>query len=434
VGRAHGEEVIVIESLFDGIDREVRGILEACLGGHEPTWQEGVVLSGVRGRAFQALAATADHLRQEQVGDVATYVVNRNVNFTNVCVKTCRFCAFSRAHRSEEAYWLPEEEIVRRALEAQAMGATELCLQAGMPPAMNGRLYVELVRALKAAAPALHLHAFSPEEIKYGADICRVPYRAYLEELRDAGLGSLPGTSAEILDDGVRAKIAPGRMSTAEWVDVVRAAHAVGLPTTSTIMFGHVETDAERMRHLDLLRSIQRETGGFTELVPLSFVHAEAPMFARAEIPGLRTGPTGHEVVRLFAIARLMVGRTIKNLQASWVKEGLRQAELLLSAGANDLGGTLMNESISTTAGSANGQLQGPAALRRAIRDAGRRPAERDTRYRLLKELPLEPGPEGEPLEPLDRVVDAEATFGSYRALAGDESVRFQLRRRGAEA
>ena len=417
-------------ALFDGVDREIRRILAACLEGHEASWEEGVTLASARGPAFHALVATADHVRRAQVGDAVSYVVNRNVNFTNVCVKSCRFCAFARGHRSEEAYFLPEEEVVRRALEAQAMGATEVCLQAGLPPAMDGRLYVRLVRAIKAAAPALHLHAFSPEEVKYAADICRVPYRAYLEELRDAGLGSLPGTSAEILDDTLRAKIAPGRIATADWIEVVRAAHVVGLPTTSTVMFGHVETPAELMRHLDLLRSIQCETGGFTELVPLSFVHAEAPMFARAEIPGLRTGPTGHEVVRLFAIARLMLGKSIPHLQASWVKEGLRQAELLLSAGADDLGGTLMNESISTTAGASYGQLQGPAALRRAIRDAGRVPVERDTRYRALKTFPLSPPPEGEPLEPLDRVLDADATFGSYRALAANDGVRFQLRRK----
>lgn len=421
-------------ALLDGVDPAIRGILDARLEGREPSWQDAVVLCGARGPSFHALVATADRVRREQVGDVGSYVVNRNVNFTNVCVKTCRFCAFSRAHRSEEAYFLSEDEVVRRALEAQSMGATELCLQAGLPPAMDGRLYVRLARAVKAAAPALHLHAFSPEEIKYAADICHMPYRAYLEELRDAGVGSLPGTSAEVLDDGVRARIAPGRMSTAAWVEVVRAAHAVGLPTSATLMFGHVETDAERMRHLDLLRSIQAETGGFTELVPLSFVHTEAPMYARAEIPDLRAGPTGHEVVRLFAIARLMLGKSIPHLQASWVKEGLRQAELLLSAGADDLGGTLMNESISTTAGAAHGQLQGPGSLRRAIRSAGRRPFERDTRYRILKEFPLDPGSAGEPLEPLDRVVDAESTFGSYRALTEDARVRFSLPRRSSVA
>jgi FO synthase subunit 2 len=424
----------VIGPSFEGVDREIARVLAAALEGRALAWQDVVVLLGARGSSFHALVATADRVRAAQVGDRVSYVVNRNVNFTNVCVKSCRFCAFARGHRSEEAYFLPEEEVVRRALEAQAMGATEVCLQAGLPPAMDARLYVRLVRAIKAAAPALHLHAFSPEEVKYAADIARVPYRAYLEELRDAGLGTLPGTSAEILDDAVRAKIAPGRISTEDWIEVVRAAHAVGLPTTSTVMFGHVEKSEELARHLDLLRSIQRETGGFTEFVPLSFVHEEAPMFARAEIPDLRTGPTGHEVVRLFAASRLFLGADIPHLQASWVKEGLRQAELLLSAGADDLGGTLMNESISTTAGASHGQLMGPAALRRAIRDAGRVPVERDTRYRALREFPRDLPAEGEPLEPLDRVVDADATFGSYRALATDERVRFQLRRRPAES
>jgi FO synthase subunit 2 len=279
---------------------------------------------------------------------------------------------------------------------------------------------------VKQAAPDLHVHAFSPEEIKYGANLAGVPFRAYLEALKDAGLGSVPGTSAEILDDGVRKKIAPGRITTAEWVEVIEAAHAVGLPTTATIMFGHVETHAERLRHLDLLRSMQASTGGFTELVPLSFVHEEAPMTVRRQIPGLRPGPTGNDVVRLFAVSRLLLGRSFRNLQVSWVKEGLRNGQMLLACGANDLGGTLMNESISTAAGAAHGQLVTPAALRRVIRDAGRVPVERDTRYRALRtfspELDAVDGP-----EPLDAVEDSESVFGSYEALTRDPRFRFRL-------
>jgi 7,8-didemethyl-8-hydroxy-5-deazariboflavin synthase CofH subunit len=411
--------------LLDAVAPDVGRVLERALEGRDVTVDDAVVLSGVRGAALHALLLTADHLRRAQVGDTVGYVVNRNVNFTNVCVKACRFCAFSRTRKSEEGYFLPTEEIVRRALEARALGATEVCIQAGLAPGVDARFYVELVRALKTAAPDLDLHAFSPEEVKYAAAESGWPIRRVLAELRDAGLGSLPGTSAEVLDDRVRARIAPGRITTAEWIEVVTSAHALGLPTTSTIMYGHIESDAERVRHLDLLRSIQRETGGFTEFVPLSFVHEEAPMTLRHQLPDLRPGPTGDDVIRLYAIARLMLGSTIKNLQVSWVKDGMRQAQWLLSCGANDFGGTLINESISTAAGATHGQLQSPAALRRAIRDAGRVPVQRTTRYGVVKAFgaTTEAGEES----PLDAIDDPEAAFGSYAELTRDERFRFRL-------
>jgi FO synthase subunit 2 len=398
--------------------------LEQSLEGHELTVDEAVVLCDAAGPDLEALRGVADALRREQAGDEVAYVVNRNVNFTNVCVKACTFCAFARNHRSEKGYFLDTEEVVRRAVEARDLGATEVCLQAGLAPGMPPHLYADLCRAVKAAAPELHLHAFSPEEVKYGAGLAGMSIRAYLEELKDAGLGSLPGTSAEILDDAVRARIAPGRISTAEWCEVIRTAHALGLPTTSTLMFGHLETSAERMGHLGLLRSLQKETGGFTEFVPLSFVHHEAPMYLKGLLPDVRPGPTGDDVTRLFAIARLMLGKTFKNLQASWVKEGIAKARELLSCGANDLGGTLMNESISTAAGAGHGQLQTPGSLRRAIRAEGRVPVQRDTRYRVLRRF----GPDeaADPVDPLDSVADAEATFGSYASVARDERYRFK--------
>jgi FO synthase subunit 2 len=414
-----------LERILSGVAPDVRRVLERALEGRDVTVDDAVVLCGARGASLHALAATADVLRREQVGDAVGYVVNRNVNFTNVCVKACRFCAFSRTRRSEEGYFLPADEIVRRALEAQRFGATEVCIQAGLAPGVDGRFYVDLVRAIKAAAPGMDVHAFSPEEVKYASAQSGWPIRRVLEELRDAGLGSLPGTSAEVLDERVRARIAPGRITTAEWIEVVTTAHAVGLPTTSTIMYGHVETDAERMRHLDLLRSIQRETGGFTEFVPLSFVHEEAPMTLRHQLPELRPGPTGDDVIRLYAIARLVLGSSIRNLQVSWVKDGMRQAQWLLACGANDFGGTLINESISTSAGATHGQLKSPAVLRRAIRDAGRVPVQRSTRYAVLRTF----GPHPEPGEDgaLDAVEDAEATFGSYDQLTRDDRFRFRL-------
>jgi 7,8-didemethyl-8-hydroxy-5-deazariboflavin synthase CofH subunit len=411
--------------VFDGIDARAQQILDACLDGGELSISDGLYLCRVNGRELHALLATADELRRRQAGDEVAYVVNRNVNFTNVCVKACRFCAFSRNQRSDEGYLLDVDEIVRRAREAEALGATEVCIQAGLLPGLDGNFYVELVRALKKAAPALHLHAFSPEEIKYAAELKRAPVREILVELRDAGLGSLPGTSAEVLDDELRKRIAPGRITTAEWVHVIETAHELGLPTTSTLMYGHIESDAQRLAHLDLLRQIQKRTRGFSEFVPLSFVHQEAPMHVKQYLPELRQGPTGNEVARLYAIARLMLGPTFRNIQVSWVKEGIRMAQWLLSCGANDLGGTLINESISTAAGAAHGQFQAPAELRRAIREAGRVPVQRDTRYRRVRAFGRDEAADEEGA--LDRVTDATAAFGSYAQLTQDARFRFKL-------
>jgi FO synthase subunit 2 len=415
----------LFDSVLKGTSPDIRALLESCLQGRELSWADAVTLCGARGPDLHALCLTADELRRRQVGDVGTYVVNRNINFTNVCVKGCRFCAFSRAQKSYEGYFLDEEEIVRRVLEAKSFGATEVCLQAGLAPRVDGRIYVRLCRAIKAAAPDIHIHAFSPEEVKYGAGLTGLSFRDYLEELKDAGLGSLPGTSAEILEDDVRFRLAPERISTAEWIEVIQTAHRLGIPTTSTIMYGHIETDAQRMRHLDLLRSLQKETGGFTEFVPLSFVHEEAPMFLRGSLPDLRPGPTGNEVVRFYAIARLMLGATFRNIQASWVKEGLRQAQWLLSCGANDLGGTLMNESISTAAGASHGQFVPPSRLRAALRDAGRMPAQRNTKYGLLKTFAADGADEAP--EPLDAIEDPDKVFGSYEALTQDTRFRFRV-------
>lgn len=420
-------DVARLEDLLRPANASTRRLLEGALGGATPAWQDVVPLFRAFGPDLTALSATADELRRRQAGDTVTYVVNRNVNFTNVCTKACKFCAFSRTHRSEEGYFLDREEVVRRVVEAREFGATEVCIQAGLPPGADGRIYIDLCRAVKEAVPSVHVHAFSPEEIKYGCERSGMSIREYIAELKAAGLGSIPGTSAEILDDAVRKRLAGGRITTTEWIDVIRTAHELGVPTTATVMFGHIETDEQLARHLDLLRSIQLETGGFTEFVPLSFIHGEAPLYLKRLLPDVRPGPTGNEVVRLFAIARLVLGASFKNIQASWVKEGIRNAQLLLSSGANDLGGTLINESISTSAGSAYGQRMRPSELRRVIRDAGRRPAERSTLYRTIRSYPVEPGTDE--VDALDKVDDADERFGSYAKLTHDARFRFRTNR-----
>jgi 7,8-didemethyl-8-hydroxy-5-deazariboflavin synthase CofH subunit len=409
---------------LDRVSREVRAILGKALDGGELTVGEADVLAVTTGRDLQALTLTADELRCRHVGDTVTYVVNRNINFTNVCIKHCGFCAFSRDHREEEGYLLPIEEVVRRAREAWELGATEVCIQAGLPPKLDGRFYIDLTRALKAALPKLHLHAFSPEEVLYGSVRSGLPIKEYLAELKDAGLGTLPGTSAEILDQPIRDLIARGRITVDQWVEVITSAHALGIRTTSTIMYGHVETPAHWVRHMALLRSIQKDTGGFTEFVPLSLIHSEAPMYSKALVPGVRPGATGAEVIRMHALARVLLGPVLRNIQASWVKEGPKLSQALLDAGANDLGGTLINESISTAAGAQYGQLVGPAELRRWIRDAGRVPAERDTLYRIVRTY--EHGED--PVSPLDAIEDAEARFGSYKRLIASGEFRFTQR------
>src|SRR5438270_7197437 len=306
---------------LDWASQDVRRALARALDGHEVSAAEGLTLAQAAGRDLHALALAADELRRRQVGDTVTFVVNRNVNFTNVCIKHCTFCAFSRDHREEEGYLLPVEEVVRRAREAAELGASEVCIQAGLPPKLDGRFYIDLTRAIHAALPALHIHAFSPEEVLYGSVRSGLPIKEYLAELKEAGLGTLPGTSAEILVQEIRDRIARGRITRDQWIEVITSAHELGIPTTSTIMYGHIEQPEHWVEHLLLLRDLQRQTGGFTEFVPLSFIHQEAPMYAKRLVPGVRPGATGAEVVRMHALARVMLGAVIPNVQASWVQE-----------------------------------------------------------------------------------------------------------------
>ena len=414
-----------LESLLDSVPLDIARTLDKSLGGGEVSVAEGARLFEADGSALLALMAAADELRRRANGDHVTYVVNRNVNFTNVCIKRCGFCAFSRDFRAEEGYFLPLNEIIRRAREAVELGATELCVQAGLPPKMEGSLYIDLTRELKAELPELHIHGFSPEEVLYGAIRSRCSIEEYVRGLRDAGVGSLPGTSAEILDQPVRDKIAPGRINVEQWTEVITSAHRLGLPTTSTIMFGHIETNEHRAAHLAYLRDIQKATGGFTEFVPLSFVHEEAPMFAERMSDEMRPGATGAEVIRMHAIARLMLNGWIDNIQCSWVKEGPKLAQALLVAGCNDLGGTLINESISTAAGASYGQLVPPSELRRWVRDIGRIPVERTTLYETRRVYETEPD---EP-EPLDVASRHPERFGSYKELIKLEAFRYEGQR-----
>ncbi len=371
---------------------EVLRALDRALEGQATNLEEATLLASARGPDLAALVRAADELRRRQVGQRVTWVANRNINFTNLCTRRCGFCAFSRGPGAPDAFRLSTEEVVRRAGEARALGATEVCLQAGLAPDLDAETYLSLVRALKKSYPDLHVHAFSPEEILYGARRSHRTIGDLLRALKDEGLGSLPGTSAEILDQDLRDRLSPGRIRVDQWVEVIRTAHRVGLPTTATMMYGFLEEPRHVAAHLLRLRNLQEETGGFTEFVPLSFVHPLTPAWLGGRVAGLRPGATGAEVVVVHALARVVLGRTFRNLQASWVKEGPRLAQVLLDAGANDLGGTLWDESISTAAGSRHGQFLPPGELIRLIRDAGRIPARRDTVYRIQAEGPEDSG------------------------------------------
>jgi len=416
-----------LERLLGEIDPGVARVLDRALAGQDISVEEATALLEAQGSAnVNAIVLAADDLRRRTVGDVVTYITNRNINFTNVCIKHCTFCAFSRGHREEEAYYLPVEEIVRRAREAWELGATEVCIQAGLPPKMKGDYYIELTRAIKKELPDLHIHAFSPEEVLYGAVRSRCSIREYLVGLKEAGVGTLPGTSAEVLDQEVRDLISPGRITKDQWIEVVTTAHDLGIRTTSTIMYGHVESPRHVAAHIGLLRDIQKQTGGFTEFVPLGFVHTEAPMYHKSLVENVRPGATGGEVIKTYAVSRLMLNNWIPNLQVSWVKEGPKLSQVLLNAGGNDFMGTLMNESISTSAGATYGQCMKPREMRRLIRDAGRIPAERTTTYQVRRQFGQE---EDEHYDPLDLVEGAaEDTFGSYARLTHSPDYKFRDR------
>jgi FO synthase len=363
-------------------DTSLDRLLSRAASGTRLSEDEVVKLFSARDADVDWLCAEADELRRRVCGDHVHYVVNRNINYTNVCIYHCRFCAFSKGKRHERlrgrAYDLSLEEVARRAREAWERGATEVCMQGGINPTYTGNTYLALLRAVKEAVPEVHVHAFSPLEVVQGAATLGIEVPRFLGMLRDAGLGSLPGTAAEILDDGVRAIICPDKLSTQEWLDVVAAAHKAGLPTTSTIMFGHIEEPRSWARHLLAIRDLQERTGGITEFVPLPFVHMEAPMYLRGQA---RMGPTWREVRLMHAVARLVLHPLVAHVQASWVKLGEQGVAEVLRGGADDLGGTLMNESISRAAGTQHGQEFPPERMEALIAGLGRIPKQRTTLY-----------------------------------------------------
>ena len=402
------------------IDPVVSDILNQSLDSKNISIKQAVELFHTKGTEMIMTTMVADMLRRTKVGDEVTYVINRNINFTNVCIKRCGFCAYSRDFRNDEGYFLPISEVVRRAEEASKLGATEICIQAGLPPKMDGLLYVDICKAIKRELPDMHIHAFSPEEVMYGCSRSGLSVKEYLSMLKESGLGSLPGTAAEILDQGLRDLISPGRISVADWINVITTAHRLEIPTTSTIMYGHVETTEHKAKHLELIRSIQKQTGGFTEFVPLSFVHKEAPMYNHNLVNGIAPGPTGQDVIKMHAVSRIMLNNFIDNIQVSWVKEGAKMSQLLLDVGVNDFGGTLINESISTSAGSEFGQLMKPKEIRSLITSAGRVPAQRNSVYGIIKVFD-ENNKEEESL--LDAVEASK--FGSYQELIRLDKFRY---------
>jgi len=358
-------------------------LLELSLaGGHELTFEDGLRLSSVEGDDLIALVKTADELRRCVVGDRITYVVNRNLNFTNVCIVGCAFCGFSRGPNSSDAYFHSTATLVTKSIEAVERGATEVCIQGGLPRDLDGNYYADLLRAIKSRLPGLHLHAYSPMEISYGVEKLKLPLTDYLLILKEAGLNTIPGTAAEILDDEVRQALSPNKLKVHQWIDIIRTAHTLGIPSTATMMYGHMERPEHWVRHLLLLREIQKETGGFTEFVPLGFIHSQTRLFQSGRA---REGHTFREDLVVHALARVLLNGYIPNIQVSWVKLGFEGALACLQAGANDFSGTLMEESISKAAGANFGESVLPGELRAMIRMIRRTPAERTTTYQIRK-------------------------------------------------
>src|SRR5579859_1661249 len=373
------------------ISPNIRTSIETILAsqnGNSISQEDACLLALAEGDDLLGLLAAANWLRAELCGNIVTYVVNRNINFTNICFVGCKFCAFSRGPREADTYFLEPAGVAQKAIEAAQLGATEVCIQGGLPHGLPPFYYRDVLRDVKLAVPRMHIHAFSPMEIVYGVELTGMKLADYLSMLRDNGLDTLPGTAAEILDDEIRTILSRNKLSTSQWIEVIRTAHLCGIRSTSTLMYGHAEKPEHWVRQLHLLREIQSETGGFTEFVPLGFVHQNTLLFHQ----GLaRSGPTLAEHLKVHALARLMLAGSINNIQVSWVKLNRRLSQLCLHAGANDYGGTLMEENISREAGATAGQYTSPEDFQALILEAGRIPAERNTTYsRIHIKMPVE--------------------------------------------
>lgn len=384
------------------VDPYTRGILERALEGRRPTVEEGAHLFASRDNRLAALISVADELRRRAVGDVVTYVVNRNINWTNVCFVGCKFCAFARLKGHEEAYDDPIEAVLHRIREGIDRGATEICMQGGINPENPPHYYFTLLERIREAFPSLHIHAYSPMEVFYGARRTQMGYREYIARLIEAGLDTMPGTAAEILDDDVREILSHKKLDTRTWTEIIRAAHGLGVRTSSTMMYGHIETPMHMARHIELLRNLQTETGGFTEFVPLRFIWQNTALFAEGVVKPI---PQGQLDLAVYATSRLMLQGLIDNIQTSWVKLGVELSRLSLLAGCNDMGGTLMEESISREAGADSGEFLSAEEFVEMAKRTGRIPRQRNTVYGLVEE------PDGEPHR--QRQQDHTAGWGS---------------------
>ena len=370
--------------IFLDVAKDIRLILENALSDRRPSLSDIEQLVLTTDKEKKAVLQVADWLREKVHGDNVSFVINRNINFTNVCYMGCKFCGFAKRLDEAGAEWISVDEVVKRAEEAWNRGASEVCIQGGLHPKLPGTYYRDLLIALKKALPELHIHAFSPFEIWYGARKMKLSYSDFLEDLKECGLGSMPGTAAEILDKQIREKLTKNKLSTARWVEIIKTAHSLGIPSTATIMYGHIDAPMHWAIHLDTIRRIQIETGGFTEFVPLSFVHYDSPLFL--ENPNLvRPGASDNEIDLMHAVSRIALNGLIDNVQVSWTKLGAERARNLLSMGVNDMGGTLMNESISRSAGSKNGQEITEREMVDIIRSASKVPVRRNTLYKTIK-------------------------------------------------
>ena len=392
---------MILERLFSDVSPEVARILDSALDGRELDVADAAVLLRAEGVDLYALLRAADVARREDKGDDVSFVITRNINFTNVCYVGCSFCGFSRHKEDADMYDHDMDILVAKARNAVGRGATEVCIQGGIHPNKDHTHYRDILVTLKREFPDLHIHAYSPEEIDFGQPKSGMDLHDYLRWLKGAGLGSIPGTAAEILDDEIRNVVSPRKLSTARWIEIIEAAHAVGLPSTSTLMYGHIETVEHVANHLALIRDIQKRTGGFTEFVPLGFIHERNILFNHMNA---RAGASMPEDLRLIAVSRLFLRPWITNIQMSWVKMGTKLAQMALMAGANDMGGTLMEESISRESGSQHGENLPAEDMRRLIREVGRTPVQRSTTYATLNrfEDPALDPPSLEPEQPRD--------------------------------